>query len=237
MFKLRVLRHPRDLMATAVFASLLTLNANAEIDHTHHHPVASSETPTDPHAHHKKMMESNAADPHAHHKMMMQKKTSYQKNTLAYSVPDLVLKNKNNERVNVNELLASDQPLIVSFIFTSCDTICPVLTATLSSAQDELLASKVPPKIVSVSIDPEEDTPARLRKYAASYDASDQWIFLTGTLDEIIRFQRALDVYRGSKLNHEPVTFVKTPGENHWLRLDGFTSAKALVTEYRNFIQ
>ena len=236
MFKLQ--QRPRTFhsLTAILLAAVFIFKAHAATDSAHDHSAMDAET--DPHAHHKMMMHgaTDEDDPHAHHKAMMQNKTAYTKDTVSYAIPNLVLKDMHNDDVNINELFSTDQPLVVSFIFTTCDTICPVLTATLASAQEGLLASTTPPVMISVSIDPEEDTPARLKAYADSYDASEQWVFLTGPLDSIIQLQRAMNVYRGSKLNHEPVTFVKSPGENQWLRLDGFTSAKALVTEYRNFV-
>ena len=180
---------------------------------------------------------ADASDPHAHHKMMMQNTTSYTSDIHSYDIPNRILTDMNNKEINVNELFNSDQPVIVSYIFTTCDTICPVLTATLASAQEDLLTSQTPPLIVSVSIDPDEDTPEKLKSYAQSYKASDQWVFLTGKLDSIIQLQRSMDTYRGNKLNHEPVTLIKSAGENRWLRLDGFTSASSLVSEYRSYIQ
>ena len=187
-----------------VLLLLMSFDVIATTDQNNHAAVYLAQNDEDPHAHHRMMMDAAESDPHAHHKMMMQNTTSYQKNLHAYTIPDLVLKDMHNADVAVRELFGARQPLVVSFIFTSCDTICPVLTATLSSAQDDLLASETPPLIVSVSIDPEEDTPYKLRKYAADYNASDQWLFLTGPLDSIIRLQRSMNVYRGSKLNQNP---------------------------------
>ena len=58
--------------------------------------------------------------------------------------------------------------------------------------------------MISFSIDPEYDTPERLRKYAALFNAGPQWQFLTGSLANSVAIQKAFDVYRGNKMNHEP---------------------------------
>jgi protein SCO1/2 len=171
-------------------------------------------------------------DPHAHHRAMMKNNINYKKSYSAYVLPQKILKDKNNSDVNLHRFLHGDKPFIMSFIFTTCTTICPVLTATLSSAQDVLMASPVKPVLISISIDPEVDTPDKLTTYAKKFKASEDWIFLTGKLDDIIEVQRSLGIYRGSKLNHEPVTLMKMPGKK-WLVLNGFTSANDLVKEYR----
>ena len=136
--------------------------------------------------------------------------------------------------VNLHNFLHGDRPIVLSFIFTTCTTICPILTATLASAQTDLLASPIKPVLISISIDPEVDTPDKLTAYAEKFNASEDWVFLTGKLDDIIEVQRSLNIYRGSKLNHEPVTLMKAPGKK-WLTLNGFTSAKDLINEYRSY--
>ena len=175
-----------------------------------------------------------AEDPHAHHRMMMQNNDNYQKSYYLYSLPPHILKDKNGNDVNLHDFLHDDRPFIVSFIFTTCTTICPILTATLAAAQNDLMASPVKPVLISISIDPEVDTPDKLTAYAKKFKASKDWVFLTGKLDDIIEVQRSLDVYRGSKLNHEPITLMKSPGKK-WLVLNGFTSATDLVNEYRTY--
>lgn len=177
---------------------------------------------------------ASADDPHAHHKMMMQSNDKYNRIHASYDFPPLVLKDQHSNSINLHDFLHEDRPFIVSFIFTTCDTICPVLTATLASAQDGLMQSPVKPLLISISIDPEEDTPDKLKSYAKKFNASEDWIFLTGDFEDIIKVQRSLNIYRGSKFNHEPVTFIKAPG-SEWLRLDGFTSASDLINEYRSY--
>jgi protein SCO1 len=175
-----------------------------------------------------------AEDPHAHHRMMMQNNDNYKKSYSLFNLPPKILKDQNGNDVNLHDFLHDDKPFIMSFIFTTCTTICPVLTATLSSAQNELLESPIKPVLISISIDPEVDTPDKLTAYAKKFKASEDWVFLTGKLDDIIEVQRSLGIYRGSKLNHEPVTIIKSPGKK-WLVINGFTSADDLVNEYRSY--
>jgi protein SCO1/2 len=87
--------------------------------------------------------------------------------------------------------------------------------------------------LISISIDPEHDTPARLSAYASSYGASSDWTMLTGSLADSIAVQRAFDVYRGDKMNHLPTTFLLAGADQPWVRLDGLVSANDLVAEYR----
>lgn len=77
-------------------------------------------------------------------------------------------------------------PTIVSFLFTRCDTICPVTTMKMAKIQEKTfdVGSKV--KLVSISVDPKYDTPARLAEYAAKYHADDtRWRFITGDYQQV----------------------------------------------------
>jgi protein SCO1/2 len=73
-------------------------------------------------------------------------------------------------------------PTIVGFVFTRCDTICPVITMRMHQIQEKTADRKgAPIKLVSISVDPEYDTPQRLLDYAVRNEADAmRWRFLTG---------------------------------------------------------
>jgi protein SCO1/2 len=71
------------------------------------------------------------------------------------------------------------QPTLVNFIFTSCPTICPTLTAKMRGLQAKTAGTPI--RLVSVSVDPETDTPEVLRGYGVKYGADfARWTFATG---------------------------------------------------------
>jgi protein SCO1 len=84
-------------------------------------------------------------------------------------------------------------------------------------------------QMVSVSIDPEHDTPARLRQYAARFGAGSQWRFHTGSAESVDAVQRAFNVYRPDKMGHTPVTFVRPRASRQWVRLDGYATPDELI--------
>lgn len=71
------------------------------------------------------------------------------------------------------------RPWVASFLFTRCTGPCPRVAGTLRALQSRLEKSSV--RIVTFSVDPEWDTPAVLRQYAADFGADpERWLFLTG---------------------------------------------------------
>lgn len=75
---------------------------------------------------------------------------------------------------------------IVDFVFTSCTFVCPTLTQKMLQLQHALADTDV--RLVSVSVDPQRDTPERLREHAARVGADTRrWTFLSGPWDEVVR--------------------------------------------------
>jgi protein SCO1 len=84
----------------------------------------------------------------------------------------------------------------VSFIYTHCPDVCPLLTAKMARVQDELGAAFGPEvAFVSITVDPEHDTPEVLKGYAAAHDADlGGWAFLTGAPADIREVARRYGV-------------------------------------------
>jgi protein SCO1/2 len=92
-------------------------------------------------------------------------------------------------------------------------------------------------RAVSITIDPDHDTPSVLREYAADFDADPDWLFLTGRLGDIIAVQKAFGSYLGNKMNHPPYTFLRRSPRDPWVRIDGIVHADVLEAEARKMIE
>jgi len=174
-------------------------------------------------------------DMHANHMAMMARK-DYKLSTHDYNLPDTPLVDKDGEKTSLLAAMNGGKPVIVTFVFTTCTTICPVLSGTFAQLQSELGDEVEDVRMVSVSIDPEYDTPERLRAYAGLFSAGPQWQFLTGDLDDIVAVQKSFDVYRGNKMNHEPTILLRKTPDSSWIRLDGLASAADVAKEYRRMM-
>ena len=167
-----------------------------------------------------------------HHHAKPNEQDGYVRTQANYTIPDVKLLNANRAGVLLRSQL-DEKPVILNFIFTSCGAICPVMSKTFSQVQAALGQERDTVRMVSISIDPEHDTPEALKIYAKKYGAGPQWQMLTGSLDNSIAVQRAFDVYRGDKMGHTPVTFLRAKAGQPWVRLDGFASADDILREYR----
>jgi protein SCO1/2 len=173
---------------------------------------------------------ASSTDPHAAHRAAMNK-PRYSVSIENYEVADVQLINAGGSRVALRSLLYSERPVALNFIFTTCTTICPVMTATFAQMQRQLGDSANQLELVSISIDPDYDRPDVLKAYAAQFHAGDNWTFLTGDGADIELLQRDFDTYAGTKMNHQPVTFLRSPGDPSWIRIDGLASGENLAQE------
>ena len=109
-----------------------------------------------------------------------------------------------------------------------------MLSASFAQTQTALGDEAKDVRMISISIDPEHDTPAKLREYAQRFHAGPGWEFLTGDLNDVITVLKAFDAYRGDKMNHIPLTMLRVQPDGPWVRMEGFASAGELVQEYRS---
>jgi protein SCO1/2 len=155
----------------------------------------------------------------------------YEAVQITVDLPDVTLVDQDAREVSLQELVDSGEVVMVDFIFGTCTTICPILSAGFSNLQRRLGSGPGGPILLSISIDPEHDTPEIMTDYLKRYRAQPGWSFLTGDRDDIDRVMRAFDAYVPDKMSHQPVTFIKAPGDSRWVKIDGLVSTKALLGE------
>jgi len=148
-----------------------------------------------------------------------------------YTVPNVALIDESGASVPLPGLLDFEQPVVVNFIFTTCSTICPVMTSIFTQMREQLGEDGAGVRLVSISIDPEYDRPEKLRQYAEGFGAGPGWTFLTGDGADIARVLQSFDALRGSKMNHRPLTLLKRPGSPEWVRIDGLANGDELAQE------
>lgn len=157
----------------------------------------------------------------------------YQRSLENYVIPDVVLTNQDGKKVRFKALLESDRPVAVDFIYATCTTICPILSAGYANLQRKLGVDAAKVHLVSITIDPENDTPAVLKEYLTRYSAKPGWDFLTGSSRDIDRVMTAFDAYFRDKMDHKPLTFIRSPKDGSWIRLYGLMSGIDFLDEYQ----
>lgn len=156
--------------------------------------------------------------------------------TASYHLPDVGLVRADGKAVTLQSEMDDGRLVVLNFVFTTCQSICPVMSQVFSQLQDRLGADRAKVHMMSISIDPEQDTPARLAEYARKFHAGAQWGHYTGTTEASIAVQRAFDTFRGDKMGHTPATFLRAGPGKQWVRVDGFASSDELASQVRELL-
>lgn len=148
----------------------------------------------------------------------------------AIDAPDPVLVDQDGRARRFRSEVLGDRIAVVGFVFTSCTTICPVLTATMLRLQRELgdrLGQEV--TLVTVTVDPARDTPQRLKAQASRVGARPGWTWLTGRKEDVDLLNKALGAYTASITAHPPMMLVADGRTGAWYRFNGFPQAAHLL--------
>ncbi|MFC3160400.1 SCO family protein [Chryseobacterium arachidis] len=132
---------------------------------------------------------------------------SYFKNNLytVMKVPDFELTDQNNKKITNKDMLG--KVYLVEFFFSKCPTICPVMNTNMRHIEDEINSPDF--GIISISIDPENDTPELLKQHAKKIGAkSANWHFLTGNRDYIGNLADQFDIYVGDKEDEAKISII-----------------------------
>ena len=168
---------------------------------------------------------------HHHHHEMPGAAAGVTRSEVMPSIPKVALRDQSGGVVTFAQLADEGRPVVLNFIYTSCTAICPPMTRVFAEVQERLGANRGRVRMISVSIDPEQDTPRRLKQYAGQFGAVDPWVFLTGTAQASASIQQAFNVFRPDKMGHTPVTFLRRAPGQPWVRLDGFAQPAQIIGE------
>ena len=169
-------------------------------------------------------------DPHAKHRAMMKQKSDPTAEVADIDLRDrLVVDQDGQELMFVSDVIG-DNIVVMDFVYTTCTTICPVLSALFTQVQGKLgdaVGDEV--TLVSMSVDPVRDTPQRLKAYSAKHRAGDGWLWLTGSKGEVDDVLIGLGAYTSNFEDHPSMVLIGDGRTGEWKRLFGFPNPDRVV--------
>jgi protein SCO1 len=154
------------------------------------------------------------------------------------AIPDVVVLDQNGQKVHFYSDLVKGKIVAVNFMFTSCTTICSPMTANIARVQKKLLArGEKNVHFISVSVDPEVDTPQKLKSYAAMFHVQPGWTFVTGTRAQLEPVWRAFGVPMGAREDHTATVAIGNEARHEWTYGSALTSADKLVVAIQSVTQ
>ncbi len=173
-----------------------------------------------------------AAEDHSGHAMP----SAIKRAEVALVMPELAVRRQDGKAQTLRQALDDGRPVMLNFIFTTCTAICPVTSQVFTEVREGLGPQRDAVHVVSVSIDPEFDTPARMSDYAKRFSPGGAWSFYTSNVKDSVAIQKAFNAYQGDKMNHLPITFLRAAPGAPWVRYDGFAAPSTLLAEVRKML-
>ena len=143
---------------------------------------------------------------------------------------DTPLIDQDGRNVRFSNDVIGDRIAIVGFVYTSCTTVCPVISAVLAQTQAKLGArAGRDVRLVTVTVDPVRDTPPRLKEQAGRHGAGPGWMWLTGAKPQVDEVLKVFGAYTPNFIDHPPIVFVGDAKAGKWMRFYGFPSPDQLM--------
>jgi protein SCO1/2 len=143
--------------------------------------------------------------------------------------PEIRVRDQNGKELRFYSDLVKGRTVAINYIFTTCTTICPSLTATFRKVQQDLAARALDVHLISVSVDPTTDTPERLHDFATKFQAGPGWTFVTGDKANIDSLLSALGGAVTNANDHTPTVLISNDVTGYQTRAYGLSSPGALV--------
>lgn len=143
---------------------------------------------------------------------------------------DLELVTQEGKRVRFKSDVVADKLVAMTFIFTTCTTICPIYNAIFSQLQP-LLGERLGKDVVMVTLtlDPTRDVVGRMKRTAQKFGAQPGWLYLTGEKPNVDQVLKGLGAYFPNFEEHPPMALVGDGKTGTWKRFNGFPSPEQVL--------
>jgi cytochrome oxidase Cu insertion factor (SCO1/SenC/PrrC family) len=145
------------------------------------------------------------------------------------AVPDIEVVNQDGQHVRFNSQVVEGRIAIVTGFFTTCSSMCPITQEKLSQVA-KLLGPRLGKDvvIVSVSVDAENDTPARMKDWAEKFHIGTGWTLLSGNRDEVNTLLKLLGLFVELRQRHQSALMVGSAATG-WVRISSWTPSEKLA--------
>ena len=166
--------------------------------------------------------------PHAGHGTQAQK--THEPTAAGKYFSDVELIDQDGRKVRFYTDVLKGKTVVVNAFFTTCTSVCPPMNRSMEKIQ-EALGDRVGKDVflVSLTVDPATDTPARLKEYAAKFHAGKGWTFLTGKKENLDWALYKLGQYVESKESHKTVIIIGNEATGLWKKAYGLAKVDELV--------
>jgi protein SCO1/2 len=150
---------------------------------------------------------------------------------------DVELINQDGQKMRFYSDVLKNKVVVINTFFVTCTSVCPPLNRNMEKVQDALgdrLGKDA--FLVSISVDPEADTPPRLKEYSRKFHARPGWIFLTGKKENVDWALYKLGQYVENKDSHTTIIIIGNEPKGLWKKAFGMAKVDELITSVEDVI-
>ena len=157
-------------------------------------------------------------------------KDSTEPSAAAKYFSDVELIDQDGKKVRFYSDILKGKTVVVNAFFTSCTSVCPPMNRNMEKIQ-EAFGNRVGKDVflVSITVDPEVDTPTRMKEYAQKFHAGSGWIFLTGKKENLDWALYKLGQYVEKKDDHKTIFIIGNESTGLWKKAFGMANVAELV--------
>ena len=144
---------------------------------------------------------------------------------------DVELINQDGQKVRFYSDVLKNKVVVINTFFTTCTNICPPMNRNFEKIQ-EALGDRLGKDafLVSITVDPETDTPTRLKEYGRRFHARPGWMFLTGKKENVDWALYKLGQYVETRDNHTSIFIIGNEPKGLWKKAMGLAKAEELIS-------
>jgi len=143
---------------------------------------------------------------------------------------DVELLNQDGQKVRFYSDVLKDKVVVINTFFTTCTSVCPPMNRNMEKVQ-EVLGERLGKDafLVSISVDPETDTPPRLKEYSKRFHARPGWVFLTGKKENVNWALYKLGQYVETRDDHTTIIIIGNEPKGLWKKAFGLAKPSELM--------
>jgi protein SCO1/2 len=143
---------------------------------------------------------------------------------------DVELIDQDGQKLRFYSDVLKNKVVVINTFFTTCTNICPPMNRNFEKIQ-EALGDRLGKDafLVSITVDPETDTPTRLKEYGRRFHARPGWMFLTGKKENVAWALYKLGQYVETKDDHTNIFIIGNEPKGLWKKAFGLAKAEELI--------
>ena len=148
----------------------------------------------------------------------------------AFKLTDTPLLDQDGRKLMFKSDALGERIAVIGFVYTTCTTVCPVVSAVMAQVQDKLGARMGRDvALVTLTVDPVRDTPKRMKEYGAKMGSGTGWTWLTGPKPQVDEVLKVFGAYTPNFTEHPALILVGDAKSGKWLRFYGFPTPDQLM--------